>query len=159
MSQIKDGLEKLKPTIEFKKYGIFFASIMFIWSGINKVQHFSKKVNTLKNKTGWPHLFSSSGMFMFILLEIFGFIILLDYFYDLNLILKDIEINGEVFTKKDIVQIILLCLLAFLIIVTAIYHPFDVKHPIPFLSNLTTFGLFLYVYADLFQAKEVRNLA
>ena len=154
MGQIKDGLQKLKPTKEFKKYGILFASIMFIWSGINKVQNYSSKVHTLQNKTNWPHWFSSSGMVLVILLEILGFIILLDYFYESNFILKDVEIHGTVFTKKDIIQIILLSLLAFLIVVTAIYHPFDTKHPIPFLSNLATFGLFLYVYADLFQVKE-----
>ena len=30
-----------------------------------------------------------------------------------------------------------------------IYHPPNLERPIPFLSNLTTFGLFLYVYSDL----------
>ena len=86
------------------------------------------------------------------LLESVGFMILIDYYCNLNLILRkdEYDVNGEKLTKKDIVKLILLSILAFYIIVTLVYHPFEMDNPMPFLSHVSTFGLFLYVYADLF---------
>jgi|TARA_B100001287_G_scaffold2170_1_gene1709 hypothetical protein len=136
----------LKPSVQNKKYGILLASIMFLWSGLNKIFNFDKKVSTLMKKTALNKLICSSGMIGVILLETIGFMILIEYFFGL-------EIITRLFTKhiksKNLVKIILLLLLLFLIVVTLIYHPFNMKHPIPFLSNLTTFGLFLYVYNDM----------
>ena len=59
-------------------------------------------------------------------------------------------INWSKLSQKQLVQLILILVLIFLIVVTLIYHPLDLKKPIPFLSNLTTFGLFLFVYSDSF---------
>ena len=147
---IKETLRDLQISDKNKHYGIILASIMFVWSGFDKIQNFDKKVNTLVKKTSWPNWFSSTGMVLVILLETIGFFILMDYYSNSNILLKDsYEIHDEKLTKKEIVQGILLALLAFLIVVTLIYHPLDFEHPIPFFSNLTTFGLFLYVYADL----------
>jgi hypothetical protein len=50
--------------------------------------------------------------------------------------------------SKDIVKYIVLALLAFLVIVTPIYHPWD-KNKIAFLSNVSTFGLTLLLYTIL----------
>ena len=138
--------EFLKPSSQNKKYGILLASIMFLWSGINKINNFNKKVTTLMNKTGLNKLLCSSGMIGVILLETVGFLILIEYFFGITII-------SNLFTryikKNNLVKIILLALLLFLIVVTLIYHPFSLSHPIPFFSNLTTFGLFFYVYNDL----------
>jgi len=46
------------------------------------------------------------------------------------------------------IKYINLLFLAFLIVVTFLYHP-PTDKLIPFLSNMTTFGGLLYIYADL----------
>lgn len=136
----------LQPSPANKKYAILIASVMFLWSGINKVLNFDKKVSTLMKKTNLGHLICSAGMIGVILLETIGFLVLIEYFFGMSII-------SSIFAKrnkqKNLVKIILLALLIFLIVVTAIYHPPSFAHPIPFLSNLTTFGLFLYVYNDM----------
>ena len=133
-----------------KKYAILISSIMFIWSGINKILNFNKKVEVLSKKTNLNKLICDFGMIMVILLEIFGFLILIEYFFNkkylCDIINKFVKIEQE-----KLVKFMLVSLLLFLIVVTIIYHPPSLKKPIPFLSNLTTFGLFLYVYYDLFQ--------
>ena len=133
----------LRPSTQNKKIGILLASIMFIWSGINKIQNFDKKVSTLMKKTGLNTLICSTGMIGVIILEILGFIILNEYFFGINIISS---LFTRYINKKTLVKVILLLLLLFLIVVTLIYHPYNSARPIPFLSNLTTFGLFLYVY-------------
>ena len=147
---ISEKLNQLRLNEEYKHYGIFLASIMFIWSGINKINNFDKKVQTLMKKTSFPYFLSSTGMVLVILLETVGMFILLDYYCKQNVLPNKFKYKSLSFTKQELVQFTLLCLLAFLIVVTLIYHPLDFEHPIPFLSNLTTFGLFWYVYADLF---------
>ena len=145
-------LENLRLDNETKKYGILIASIMFIWSGTNKIKNFDKKVLTLSNKTNLDENICKIGIILVILLEIIGFLLLLEYFFDMN-ILYNIINKINIFIKLSqiqLIQIVLLSLLLFLIVVTIIYHPFSIEHPIPFLSNLTTFGLFLYIYCDLF---------
>lgn len=150
---IKEGLNAFSITDhkKFKGYGVLLASLMFIWSGINKILFYDKKVVNLSNRTMFPEWLSSFGMMNVILLETIGFFILVDYFCNLNIILiqEEYVIGNEKISKKDIVKLILLLLLLFLIVVTIIYHPPNLNKPIPFLSNLTTFGLFLYVYSDL----------
>ena len=150
---IKESLNAFSITDhkKYKGYGMLLASLMFIWSGINKILFYDRKVSNLSNRTMFPEWLSSFGMVNVILLETIGFFILVDYYCNLNIILQQDEYiiaNGKV-TKKEIVKIILLLLLLFLIVVTIIYHPPNLNKPIPFLSNLTTFGLFLYVYSDL----------
>ena len=153
MLNIDNFLEKFEGDIDLKKYGILLASIMFIWSGTNKIFNFDKKVLTLIKKTNLNKHLCEFGMILVILLEIIGFLFLIEYFFKKN-ILYNLFTKINIFielSQKQLIQIILLLILLFLIVVTLIYHPFDMNHPIPFLSNLTTFGLFLYVYNDVFK--------
>jgi hypothetical protein len=152
MLNIDNFLENLKNINSFKKYGVLLASIMFMWSGINKIFNFDKKVLTLIKKTNLQEKICQFGMIIVILLEIIGFLFLIEYFFQKN-ILYTLFSKVNIFIKlsqEQLMQIILLVLLFFLIVVTLIYHPFSIEHPIPFLSNLTTFGLFLYIYSDLY---------
>ena len=152
MINIDSILKSMELNSSYKNYGILLASLMFIWSGINKIFNFNKKIKTLSKKTKLNNAISSIGMVLVILLELVGFAFLIEYFYQKQT-LYDVfsQINRfVVLSQRQLIQIILLLTLAFLVVVTLIYHPFDHKKPIPFLSNLTTFGLFLYVYADLF---------
>ena len=144
-------LKNLELDNNMKKYGILLASIMFFWSGQNKIFNFEKKVETLIKKTNLSKNICNIGMILVILLEIIGFLFLLEYYFNMNILYKLFnKINiFIVLSQKQVVQIILLSLLIFLIVVTIIYHPPSLEHPIPFLSNLTTFGLLLYVYSDL----------
>ena len=144
-------LKNLELDNNMKKYSILLASIMFFWSGQNKIFNFEKKVSTLIRKTNLNQNLCNIGMILVILLEIIGFLFLLEYYFNINIlysIFNKINIFIDL-TQKQLIQIILLLVLLFLIIVTIIYHPPSIKHPIPFLSNLTTFGLFLYIYIDL----------
>ena len=134
--------------IDFKKYSIFLASIMFIWSGIDKIINFNKKVSTLSNKTNINTTICNIGMILVILLEIIGFLLLVEYFFNLKILYKLINIILPL-SQQIVIHIILVLILLFLITVTIIYHPPWGK-PIPFLSNLTIFSFFLYVYSDLF---------
>ena len=151
MINIDSFLKNLELNHNFKKYSILLASIMFIWSGFNKIQNFDKKILTLQKKTNLSENLCIFGMILVILLEIIGFLILIDYFFKLDIFYKYFnKLNIFIsLTYKQIIQIILLLILLFLIVVTLIYHPLDTSKPIPFLSNLTTFGLFLYIYSDL----------
>lgn len=152
MINIDSILKSMEINASYKNHGILLASLMFIWSGINKIFNFNKKVKTLSKKTKLNNTVSSIGMVLVILLELVGFVFLIEYFYQKQTVYNMFsQINRlVVLSQKQLIQIILLLTLAFLVVVTLIYHPFDHKKPIPFLSNLTTFGLFLYVYADLF---------
>jgi len=148
---IDNILKKMELNEEYKKYGILLTSVMFIWSGTNKILHFDKKVLTLMDKINLNKNICILGMILVILLEIIGFMFLVEYFFNYNVLFNTFN-KFNIFLKlsqKQLIQIILLSLLLFLIVVTVIYHPFSLKHPIPFLSNLTTFGLFMYVYSDL----------
>lgn len=152
MINIDSILKSMEINASYKNHGILLASLMFIWSGINKIFNFNKKVKTLSKKTKLNNTVSSIGMVLVILLELVGFVFLIEYFYQKQTVYNMFsQINRlVVLSQKQLIQIILLLTLIFLVVVTLIYHPFDHKKPIPFLSNLTTFGLFLYVYADLF---------
>jgi len=134
-----------KPNKNTKKIAIVLTSVMFIWSGVNKVNNFEKKISTLVKKTGWPEWFSILGMILVILLEIIGFIILIDYFVESNVLTP---ILSNIIDKKKLTNIILLSVILFIALVTVIYHPPEAGKMIPFLNNLSLFGLFLYLYAD-----------
>ena len=144
-------LKKLELNSESKKHGILLASLMFIWSGINKIKNFDKKVSTLMKKTKVNLHLSRLGMILVILLEIVGFLFLIEYFFNKSILFNLFNKVNNILkvTQKQFIQIILLLVLLFLVVVTVIYHPFNLKHPIPFLSNLSIFGLLLYVYSDL----------
>ena len=106
--------------------------IMFIYSGYDKIIHFSNKIKGLDNKLSQyiklDEFILDFGMTLVILLEIFGPIIILARMIlgkDAPNILKILSI----FT--------FICFILFLIVVTLIYHPPNDKI-IPFLSNCTT---------------------
>jgi len=138
-------LSFFKPNKNTKKLAIILTSVMFIWSGINKVNNFGKKVSTLVNKTGWPEWFSTLGMILVIILELIGFIILTDYFCETNVLTP---VLSKIIDVKKLANLILLSVILFIALVTVIYHPPEAGKMIPFLNNLSLFGLFLYLYAD-----------
>tara|TARA_R110001592_G_scaffold100667_1_gene285557 strand:- start:172 stop:540 length:369 start_codon:yes stop_codon:yes gene_type:complete len=120
--------------LKFIAIVLFF--VMFIYSGVNKLSGFNKKVKILEKKTGLPHIINLLGMTAVILLEVFGSLIMISHFMMRNLI------------NIQYIKYVNLLFLAFLIVVTFLYHP-PTDKLIPFLSNMTTFGGLLYIYADL----------
>ena len=120
--------------LKFIAIVLFF--VMFIYSGVNKLSGFNKKVKILEKKTGLPHIINLLGMTAVILLEVFGSLIMISHFMMRNLI------------NIQYIKYVNLLFLAFLIVVTFLYHPPNDKLN-PFLSNMTTFGGLLYIYADL----------
>lgn len=145
-------LNKCRLNRNLKMIAIILASIMFIWSGFNKILNFDKKVLTLQKKIGLVMPICQLGMVLVILLEIIGFLLLIEYFLKQSYLYNVFD-KLNIFMKisqKELIQIVLLLILLFIFVVTMIYHPPNIKKPIPFLSNLTTFGLFLYVYIDIY---------
>ena len=125
---IDNLLGLFKPNKNTKMIAIILSSIMFIWSGIDKVSNFDKKVNTLVKKTNWPVWFSTFGMILVILLEIVGFIILVDYFSKSKILTP---VLSKIIDQEKLVKFILLSLLGFIALVTIIYHPPGVGKMIP----------------------------
>jgi len=112
---------------------LFF--VMFVYSGINKIQNFDKKVGTLKKKIDVSSdNLAKLGMALVILLEIVGSLYLVLYFTYL------MDKKNEVYKKAAIATLVLFLL--FMVVVTLLYHP-PTKQKIPFLSNVTTFAGFL----------------
>jgi len=130
--------------LSLKCISIILISIMFLWSGVQKILHFQNKVTVLSKKTNMPKWLSSLGMIGVIILEILGFILLIG-----NCCKLTFPFLPKWLSRKQMIEYILLAILAFLIVVTFIYHPPSMKKPIPFLSNLSIFGAFLYIYADI----------
>lgn len=122
--------------INLKSLAIILFFIMFIYSGFNKINGFNKKVSILQAKTHLPFFINVLGMIGVILLEIFGSLVMILYFIDNYMI------------NKYLVKTTNILFLAFLIVVTFLYHP-PTDKLIPFLSNMTTFAGLLYIYADL----------
>ena len=154
MINIDSILANLKVNNSFKSYSILLASVMFLWSGIDKIQNFEKKITKLSNKLNLNLNISTFGIILVILLETIGFILLFEYFFNKQIFYNIIN-KFNIFIKlsqKQLIQIILLLILLFLIVVTIVYHP-PWGRPIPFLSNLTIFSMFLYVYSDLYTKK------
>lgn len=109
---------------------LFFSQ--FIYSGVNKITNFSKKVDVLGKKTNFSKELNQFGMVSVILLEIIGSLIILGYFIS--------DTNNELY--KNITLVILSIFSLFIIVVTALYHPPGEKM-IPFMSNLSILGAFL----------------
>ena len=132
---------------EMKSFAILIISVMFFWSGVNKITNFDKKVETLTKKTNWPRMLCKIGMLGVILLELVGFIILIEYYLNMPFILN---VFKNIIHPEQLIQLIILTIILFIIVVTLIYHPLNYERPIPFLTNLTILGAFIYIYADLF---------
>ena len=118
---------------------------MFIYSGFNKIFNFNKKVFCLHKKMNLPIILLDFAMILVIFLEVFGSIYLLySSFYFKNKTDNDKTDNNNDQITLDITNYVLYCFLAFLVVVTVIYHP-PFKKWIPFLSNLCTFGGFMLI--------------
>ena len=121
---MKDRIQKLAIVL-------FFA--MFIYSGINKILNFQEKVDGLREKTGLPYPMNGMGMCGVILLEIFGSLLMIYHFW------------GGKMIPIEYVEYTCMLFIAFLIVVTLLYHP-PWEKIIPFLSNVTTTGGLLFIY-------------
>lgn len=109
---------------------LFFSQ--FIYSGINKINNFPKKVDVLGNKTKFNKGINEFGMVCVILLEIIGSLVVLGYFI--------FNSNNTLYRNITIFTLIIFCL--FLVVVTVLYHPPGAKM-IPFMSNISILGAFL----------------
>lgn len=120
-----------------KQFAVLLFFTMFVYSGIMKIVNFQKKVYVLGKKTMLPKIINIFGMIGVIILEILGSLVLVfDALYE-NIL------------PENLIKFIYLLYLAFLIVVTLLYHP-PSSHMIPFLSNVTTFGGMLYIFYDTF---------
>jgi len=123
--------------ITIPKIGILLFFIMFIYSGFGKILDFQKKCKGLTKKTNLPYPINELGMIGVILLEIIGSLIIMCYFWFPEMIQKYIQ--------KEYIKYICLLFIAFMCVVTPLYHPPN-KQIIAFLSNVTTTGGFLLIY-------------
>ena len=126
--------------ITIQKVAILLFFIMFVYSGINKIPKFSKLVSGLAKKTQLPSPINEFGMVGVILLEIIGALVVVYYFW-----FGEFKLNNIKLISKETVKYIVLTFIAFMIVVTPLYHPPN-KAIIPFLSNVTTTGGFLLIY-------------
>ena len=110
-----------------------FVLPMFIYSGINKIIHFQKKVNNLQNKIKCNKLIAQLGIVAVIIIEILCSLIL---------IAAALTLYKQPIYLKIVTNISIILFMIFLVVVTLIYHPPGNKL-IPFLSNMCTFGVFL----------------
>ena len=123
--------------ITIPKIGVLLFFIMFIFSGFGKIMDFQKKCKGLVKKTNLPYPINELGMIGVIILEIIGSLIIMSYFWFPEKTLK--------YIKKEYIKYICQLFIAFMIVVTPLYHPPN-KQIIAFLSNLTTTGGFLLIY-------------
>lgn len=137
----------ISKNINMKSFAILVMSVMFIWSGINKILNFDKKVSVLEKKTGLPEMLCTIGMVGVIILELLGFVLLLEYFFKMPVLTKILE---KFIKQEQLIRLILIAIIVFIIVVTLIYHPLNFERPIPFLTNLTILGAFIYIYDDMF---------
>ena len=117
---------------------------MFMYSGVDKIQNMAKKVEALVKKVETrttlriSNEVAVSGMIAVVILEIIGSLILIIY--------AIVAINhkpAKIF--KSIALATVVAFIAFVIVVTYIYHPFS-KRKIPFLSNVSTTAGFVLIH-------------
>ena len=118
-----------------EKIAIILFFIMFIYSGLNKIINFNKKVLNLKKKTNLNYPINELGIISVIILELIGSLVIIYYFFE-----------GDI--DKQIIKRVSELYLVFLIVVTLLYHP-PTDKMIPFLSNITTFGGMLLIYNNI----------
>ena len=126
--------------LTISKVGILLFFIMFIYSGFGKIINFQKKTKGLAKKTGLPYPINELGMIGVILLEIIGALVVVYYFW-----FGEFKYNSIKLISKETVKYIVLTFIAFMFVVTPLYHP-PHKQMIAFLSNITTTGGFLLIY-------------
>lgn len=106
---------------------------MFIYSGIDKIINFQKKVGNLQNKIKCNKFIAQLGIVSVIIIEILCSLIL---------IVAALTLYKQPVYLKIATNISIMLFMLFMIVVTPIYHQPGNK-PIPFLSNMCTFGVFL----------------
>ena len=118
----------------------FLFFVMFFYSGIDKINFFDKKVDSLKKKVDLPVPILNIAMVLVILLELFAPVII---------IIRLCCGKSSPQFLKDISNAMFVLLLLFLFVVTFVYHP-PTDKAIPFLSNCTTFSgiLFLFILSN-----------
>ena len=126
--------------LTISKVGILLFFIMFIYSGFGKIMNFQKKTKGLAKKTHFPYPINELGMIGVILLEIIGALVVVYYFW-----FGEFKYNNIKLISKETVKYIVLTFIAFMFVVTPLYHP-PHKQMIAFLSNVTTTGGFLLIY-------------
>jgi len=126
--------------ITIQKVAILLFFIMFVFSGIRKIPNFNKLVSGLSKKTRLPSPINELGMIGVIILELIGALVVLYYFW-----FGEFKIEGIKVISKEIVKYIILTFIAFMVVVTPLYHPPN-KAITPFLANITTTGGFLLIY-------------
>ncbi len=128
-------------------FAIMLNMLQFLYSGLNKVMAFDKKVTTLEKKTNYvfPTWICEMGMVGVIILEILGSLLLI---YSVCCLRTNPSSNKSKFLKSISIFTIILFII-FIIVATAIYHPPGPNKMIPFMSNLSTiggFGFLLYIF-------------
>ena len=115
---------------------LFFT--MFVYSGVEKVRRFSQKTRVLQKKIsdlipGWPQCLSAAGMAGVVALEIVG-----------SAVVVAAMVSGTAVARR-IARAVVWVYVAFVVVVTMLYHPPSRAKPVAFLSNLTTLGGFLLI--------------
>ena len=118
----------------YKNISLLIFFIYFILSGYNKINNFKNVSNGLMSKLKISNFFSQILIFLTILLEVFGSLI--------------IVLNNLFFSFPEfLMHFTYLTYLIFLILVTFIYHPYK-KEPYKFLANTSLFSALLFFYID-----------
>lgn len=128
----------------YKNISLLIFFIYFIISGYNKTNNFKKVSKSLMNKLNIPVLLSQILLFLAILLEVFGSLI--------------IVLNNLFFSFPEILMhFTYLTYLLFLLLVTFIYHPYK-KDPYKFLANTSLFAAILFFYIDYLSSCDINML-
>ena len=128
----------------YKNISLLIFFIYFIISGYNKTNNFKNVSNSLMKKLNVPILLSQILLFLAILLEVFGSLI--------------IVLNNLFFSFPEILMhFTYLTYLLFLLLVTFIYHPYK-KDPYKFLANTSLFAAILFFYIDYLSSCEMNML-
>ena len=120
---------------------LFFSQ--FVYSGIDKVRFFPKKVKTLRAKTGLGAALARAGIAGAVVLEILGSLLVLACFAQKArggcALPGALELLGRAALGGFLV---------FVVAATAIYHP-PGRKMIPFMSNVSVLGAFVVLLAIL----------
>jgi accessory gene regulator protein AgrB len=127
--------------------------IMFVYSGVRKIQNFPSKTETLgkrvhkMTRVHMPTWMIDSGMVAVIILEVIGSLVLIVYAFAKT---KKQSRPSKTFTA--VAKTTTISMATFLVVVTLLYHPPNEKM-IPFLSNTTCFAGFLLMWQVLFDGR------
>ena len=118
--------------------------LMFLYSGIDKIINYNNKITNLKNILPKPLKNLNNWVYHFCIM----ISILLLTIGSMLMILDSLQINK---LKPNFKKMIIKLFITWMIIVTVlIHHPFK-KQKIPFLSNLSNIGGFIYMHENTCQ--------